>query len=45
MTLQKIKKRLESQSILFSEDQVDGRPTVIGYEKKFKIRRSKILLE
>lgn len=36
MTLQEIKKRLESQSILFSEDQVCGRPTVIGYDKKFK---------
>lgn len=38
MILQEIKKRLESQSILFSEDQVHGRPTVIGYNKKFKWR-------
>lgn len=38
MTLQEIKKRLESQSILFSENQVHGRPTVIGYDKKFKWR-------
>lgn len=38
MILQEIKKRLESQSILFSEDQVHGRPTVIGYDKKFKWR-------
>lgn len=36
MTLQEIKKRLESQSILFSEEQIHGRPTVIGYDKKFK---------
>jgi hypothetical protein len=36
MTLQEIKKRLEAHSILFSEDQVHGRPTVIGYDKKFK---------
>lgn len=38
MTLQETKKRLESQSILFSEDQILGRPTVIGYDKKFKWR-------
>jgi hypothetical protein len=38
MTLQEIRKRLESQSILFSEDQVHGRPTVIGYDKRFKWR-------
>jgi len=36
MKLIEIKKRLESQSILFSEDQVHGRPAVIGYDKKFK---------
>jgi len=36
MILQKIKKRLESQSILFSEDGLAGRPAVIGYDKKFK---------
>ncbi|MEJ2612835.1 MAG: hypothetical protein P8179_22940 [Candidatus Thiodiazotropha sp.] len=36
MSLQEIKKRLESQSILYSEDQIHGRPTVIGYDKKFK---------
>jgi hypothetical protein len=38
MILQEIKKRLESQSILFSEDELQGRPTVIGYDKKFKWR-------
>ncbi len=38
MTLQEIRKRLESQSILFSEDQVHGRPTVTGYDKRFKWR-------
>ena len=38
MTLREIKKRLESLSILFSEDQILGRPTVIGYDKKFKWR-------
>lgn len=38
MTLQEIKKRLESQSIPFSEDQVHGRPTIIAYDKKFKWR-------
>ncbi len=38
MTLQEIKKRLEALSILFSEDQILGRPAVIGYDKKFKWR-------
>lgn len=38
MTMKEIKKRLESQSILFSEDQIGGRPTVIGYDKRFKWR-------
>lgn len=38
MTLREMKNRLESQSILFSEDQVDGRPTVIGYDRTFKWR-------
>jgi len=38
MILQEIRKRLESQSILFSEDQVHGRPTVTGYDKRFRWR-------
>jgi hypothetical protein len=38
MNLQEIKKRLESQTILFSEEQVHGKPSVIGYDKKFKWR-------
>lgn len=38
MDLEGIKRRLESQSILFSEDQLQGRPTVIGRDKKFKWR-------
>jgi len=38
MVLQEIKKRMESQSILFSEDQVCARSTVIGYDRKFKWR-------
>ena len=38
MILQEIKQRLESESILFSEEQVYGQPSVIGYDKKFKWR-------
>ena len=38
MILHELKKRLQSQSILFSEVQIQGRPTVIGYEKKFNWR-------
>ncbi len=38
MTLQEIKNRIESQSFLFSDDQVCGRPAVVGYDKKFKWR-------
>ena len=38
MALQDIKERLVSKSIFFSEDGIGGRPTVIGYEKKFRWR-------
>jgi hypothetical protein len=38
MTLQHIKERLNSKSILFSEDKINNRPTAIGYDKKFKWR-------
>jgi hypothetical protein len=38
MTLQEIKKRLESQSIFFSEDAINNWPAVIGYDKRFKWR-------
>lgn len=38
MNLHDIKKRLESQAILFSEDPIHGRPSVVGYDKKFKWR-------
>ena len=36
MVLQNIKERLNSKSIFFSEDMISNRPTVIGYDKKFK---------
>jgi hypothetical protein len=32
MVLQNIKERLSSKSIFFSEDSINNRPTVIGYE-------------
>ena len=38
MTLQDIKERLISKSIFFSEDKINYKPTVIGYDKKFKWR-------
>jgi len=38
MILQNIKERLNSKSIFFSEDRINDRPTVIGYDKKFKWR-------
>jgi len=38
MTLQEIKRGLESQAILFSEDRIHALPTVIGYDKTFKWR-------
>ena len=38
MILQNIKERLNSKSIFFSEDKINNRPTVIGYDKKFKWR-------
>jgi hypothetical protein len=38
MNLKKIKKRLEARHIFHSETEVQSRPAVIGYEKKFKWR-------
>lgn len=38
MVLQNIKERLNSKSIFISEDRISNRPTVIGYDKKFKWR-------
>lgn len=38
MKLNDIKLRLEVLSILFSEHSIGGRPSVIGYDKKFKWR-------
>lgn len=37
MNLQSIKSRLQSKSIYFSQDEILSKPTVIGYEKKFKL--------
>lgn len=36
MNLASIKKNLQAREIFFSEDKILERPTVIGYEKKFK---------
>lgn len=36
MRLQDIKSRLKSKAIFFSEDSINNKPTVVGYEKKFK---------
>ena len=36
MILNSIKERLENQSIFYSEDTILNKPTVIGYEKKFR---------
>ena len=36
MTLQNIKEQLNSKSIFYSENKINNRPTVIGYDKKFK---------
>lgn len=38
MILQTIKERLNSKSIYYSEDKINNRPTVIGYDKQFKWR-------
>jgi hypothetical protein len=38
MTLQIIKERLNVKSIFFSEEKINGRPTVIGYDKQFRWR-------
>lgn len=38
MLLENIKQLLDSKSILFSEDKICNRPTVIGYDKRFKWR-------
>ena len=38
MNLHSIKSRLESKGIFLSEDSLCGRPTVIGYEKRFRWR-------
>lgn len=38
MHLINIKNRLEQQSILFSNESLLGRPTIIGYDKKFKLQ-------
>ncbi len=38
MILPEIRKRLELQSIFFSEDRIQGRPTVVGYDKRFRWR-------
>jgi hypothetical protein len=36
MNLESIKEKLKSSSIFLSEEKLMGKPTVIGYEKKFK---------
>lgn len=38
MTLNKIKETLTAKSIFFAEDEIQNRPTVIGYDKQFKWR-------
>ena len=36
MNIESIKKNLNSKSIYYSEEKILGKPSVIGYEKKFK---------
>lgn len=38
MTIQNIRECLNSKSIFFAENRINDRPTVIGYDKKFKWR-------
>lgn len=38
MILQNIKERMNSKSVFFSEDRINNKQTVIGYDKKFKWR-------
>ena len=38
MVIENIKKRLESQSILYSQDSINNKKSVIGYDKIFKWR-------
>ena len=37
MNIESIKQKLKKQSIFHSEGKIQGNPTVIGYEKKFKL--------